>query len=289
MAIVKQKYGFLPTSIWRMIKDPDLCALIKDDKPERYDHGRPFKDGVIPLSEFMPDTAIRCYKYWGMEGDKILDPFAGRVTRAVVANKLNRHYIGYDVSPSTVKHDSDRLDELLRKGVINDKYICEIREGDSSVCLSNFDDFTPDMIFTCPPYWKVEEYEHVTGQMNDIKTYYQFMRKYTDVLRDCYKLLKFGRFCVYVVGDFRRDKVFYDFSGDTVTAAKEARFHYHDIVINELFTPFIHGMSTFEKSKITAKTHEYVLVFRKGKTIDKTLMDACMAMSDGNKSLDRFE
>ena len=37
-----------------------------------------------------------------MVGDTIVDPFAGRMTRAFVSVSLGRNYYGYGVSPTTV-------------------------------------------------------------------------------------------------------------------------------------------------------------------------------------------
>ncbi len=47
-------------------------------------------------------------------GAVILDSFIGSGTTAVVAKKLGRHFLGYDINPEYAKIDKDRL-----RGVLN--------------------------------------------------------------------------------------------------------------------------------------------------------------------------
>jgi site-specific DNA-methyltransferase (adenine-specific) len=46
------------------------------------------------------------------EGDKVLDPFLGSGTTAVVAHKLNREYIGIDINPRAIQITEERLCQL---------------------------------------------------------------------------------------------------------------------------------------------------------------------------------
>ena len=43
------------------------------------------------------------------EGDVVLDPFMGSGTTAVVAKKLNRHYIGYEIVQEYIDMAEQRL------------------------------------------------------------------------------------------------------------------------------------------------------------------------------------
>ena len=62
-------------------------------------------------------------------GDTIVDPFAGRMTRAYISASLGRDYVGYDVSPTTVskvKEENKKIEnDIIRR---HDRYI--MREGD---------------------------------------------------------------------------------------------------------------------------------------------------------------
>jgi DNA modification methylase len=135
--------------------------------------------------------------------------------------------------------------------------------SDGTLLKETPDEFA-DMIFTCPPYYNIEKYESVDGQLSDLKDYDSFMDMIGVCAQNCYRVAKPGSFCVWVVGDFRAGGVLYDFHGDTTRAFKTAGFDYHDIIIMENISPF--ALFTQYRSackRYVPKTHEYVLVFRK--------------------------
>ena len=56
--------------------------------------------------ERLPEMCIRLLTY---EGDLVYDPFSGSGTTAFVAKKLNRNYIGSELSEEYCKIANDRL------------------------------------------------------------------------------------------------------------------------------------------------------------------------------------
>lgn len=62
---------------------------------------------------FPEKLAERVIKLFSFQDDIILDPFNGVGTTTKVAKKLNRHYLGYDVSEEYVNSARKRLDEIL--------------------------------------------------------------------------------------------------------------------------------------------------------------------------------
>src|SRR3990167_6680229 len=79
---MKNKYGFLPTSVWYCTKQSPAHQFIMDDVEELKAKGDS-KGGTTKMTEFDPEVADRIIKYWSHEGDQILDPFCGRATRAI--------------------------------------------------------------------------------------------------------------------------------------------------------------------------------------------------------------
>ena len=55
---------------------------------------------TAPLPEDIPEMAVRNFSY---EGEKILDPFAGSFTSAIVAAKLNRVGVGVELGKKSFK------------------------------------------------------------------------------------------------------------------------------------------------------------------------------------------
>jgi DNA modification methylase len=58
----------------------------------------------------LPDTLIvDCIKAGCPENGIVLDPFMGSGTTAVVARKLNRNYIGFELNPMYIKISNKKI------------------------------------------------------------------------------------------------------------------------------------------------------------------------------------
>jgi len=66
---------------------------------------------------FPVDLAARVIKLYSYVDDVVLDPFVGSGTTCVAAKKLNRHYIGFDISEEYVDISQRRLAELDHQNV----------------------------------------------------------------------------------------------------------------------------------------------------------------------------
>jgi DNA modification methylase len=258
---VKDQFGFRPLSIIKPTNESKAKwdnAYLDDGEVEIRKNKHVYKKGEMveaKMSEFHAGMAEHIIKYWSMPGAKVVDPFAGRATRAVVTTMLGRDYYGYEITPNTHRRVNAHFDKLGIKPMV---YM-----SDGTLLKETPDEFA-DMIFTCPPYYNIEKYESVDGQLSDLKDYDSFMDMIGVCAHNCYRVAKPGSFCVWVVGDFRAGGVLYDFHGDTTRAFKEAGFDYHDIIIMENISPF--ALFTQYQSackRYVPKTHEYVLVFRK--------------------------
>ena len=72
---------------------------------------QPFKEAHF--ATFPQKLIVDCIKAGCPENGIVLDPFMGAGTTAVVARKLNRNYIGFEINPEYVKICDDRMyDEL---------------------------------------------------------------------------------------------------------------------------------------------------------------------------------
>jgi len=63
-----------------------------------------------PFPEELPNRLIRLYSF---VGDTVLDPFAGSGTTLVVAQRLRRNGIGYEINPDYIKLAEKRLKQEL--------------------------------------------------------------------------------------------------------------------------------------------------------------------------------
>lgn len=205
----------------------------------------------LRFSEFNPELAENIVRYWSMPNDLIVDPFAGRATRGVVALTLGRKYEGYEVAPTTFASTKEKIETLGGK----------LFQSDG--CKLEFS-VAADMIFTCPPYHLLEKYEDAPGQLTNIPDYGVFMKRIQECASNCLRILKKGRFVCFVTADFREGGELKLFHVDSIKAFEAAGFKTWDIVVVKNHSPFTHlQLGKVASKRYTSKTHEYVLVFRK--------------------------
>lgn len=83
---------------WIMVK----WSLTPETQMKKYGHPAMFPERLVE----------RILKLFSYKGDLILDPFGGVGTTAVVAKKLNRHYLSIDISEQYCKTAEERLKEV---------------------------------------------------------------------------------------------------------------------------------------------------------------------------------
>tara|TARA_B100000963_G_scaffold195085_2_gene169828 strand:- start:76344 stop:77225 length:882 start_codon:yes stop_codon:yes gene_type:complete len=230
----------------------------------------------LMMSEFHAGLAENLIHYWSMVGDTIVDPFAGRLTRAFVSQSLGRQYFGYDVSPMTVQKVREELKRHELDAVIHEEDGCEMNA-------------TPDnfahMILTCPPYGDIEKYESATGQLSDIRDY----KKFCDRIQVCgdnmERVLVPGGFCVWVCGDWRRGGQYRPFHSDCINMFTKSGLILHDIIVMKNDTIFAAlQMGKCASKRYTSKVHEYILVFRK----EGELVSSSDKIKNKEESLEQF-
>ena len=122
-----------------------------------------------------------------------------------------------------------------------------------------------DMIFTCPPYWNLEKYESIKGQLSDYKGYADFLERFRGIMAKAVSYLKDGGFCALVVGDWRRNNRYYTFHNDCLMILEGLGLELWDFIVNQVntFDVACVRFGQFRERKYTAKVHEFVLVFKK--------------------------
>jgi len=212
----------------------------------------------LHLSEFSTDLGEKIIEKWSDEGDKVFDPFAGR-GRMFITYSLNRFYYGCEVSPKTYNFLIEKINKQNR---LFNKYKINLYNIDSK--KSNFDDNSFDLIFSCPPYWNIEKYEDVEGQLSNYNNYKDFLFNYEEIIKKCYGYLKKDKFAVFVVADFRKDGYLIPFHSDNINIFEKCGFKLWDIII-VMYKPINLGFGRAQaiEYKRTIKSHEYILVFKK--------------------------
>jgi len=276
---IKDLYGFLPISVWYIKNKGYWRRLIRDDyegqstvykKAYKTDHvyvdpltGKKYIK-KIKYSEFHPILAERIIKFWSEKGDHIVDPFSGRITRATVSLALGRSYEGYEIGPKTHKLTLERMKPIIEAIRRIRGSVPEFKLWNDDGCLlKHTPDQSADFVFTCPPYWRAERYEPVRGQLSEM-TYEQFLDMIRLNAQNVWRVLKWNKFAVYVVGDVRISGKFYPLHSDFANIFVEEGFELWDIIVNVLISPTAWMSATrCAEKKYTHKIHEYILVFKK--------------------------
>lgn len=255
---VSDQIGFTPLSIleptkqskkkWKNAYLDDGIKEIRRSEDAKYLPG-------LGFSEFHAGLAENIVLYWSMVDSVIVDPFAGRVTRAYVSSKLSRKYYGYEITPMTF----DRVTTHLKEYDLS----ATIYKGDGCYMDRTPDDFA-HLVMTCPPYGNIEKYESVPGQLSDIKEYDDFLNMIDTTGINIKRVLKPGGFCVWVCGDWRSGGKLRSFHSDTINLFTDVGLIHYDTIIMKNISPFAHNqIGKVAAKRYTSKIHEYILVFRK--------------------------
>lgn len=265
----KQGYWQKRKREWREI-GLDSGAGRKDDLIGQMKNLAERAGGCISgTSIFDPVLCEIIYNWYSMKGGIVFDPFAGGSVRGIVAELLERHYIGIDLSERQIDANRMNADKLG---------VCPAWHCDDS---KNADIYIPDgsadLVFSCPPYHNLERYSDHPLDLSNMN-YEDFCTAYREIIATSCMKLKDDRFAVFVVGDIRDAKGAYrDFIGLTKQAFKENGLclYNESILLNVYATAPMRAGKAFETSRKTAKVHQNVLVFFKGniKTIKDTFVN----------------
>ena len=258
------EFSYEPKSFWEYSRGNNIDKLVDDIKS--YDHNKVAQKDFLKqgrgsfLSKFNSEYAKRIIEMWSKEDDFIVDPFAGRSSRPLVSTLLKRNYVGFDVVYDNLQEAKEQYD-ILKKG--RQLGYLKLIHTSSEYMDLHLNGGVADMIITCPPYFNIEKYESVDGQLTDIKIYKNFLDIYKTILEKSANILKPGCFFAIVVANFRIDGELYDFCSDTKDILKK-HLTYHDEIILEMSPAKRHPLYTQAITNLNClKTHEYCLVFRK--------------------------
>jgi hypothetical protein len=220
-----------------------------------------FKHIAPATSVFDPVLAELAYRWFCPPKGTILDPFAGGSVRGIVANKLDRQYIGIDIRGEQCKANREQADKICHDPMP------VWHEGDSRLIGNHCAGVEADLIFSCPPYADLEVYSDDQRDISNMP-YEQFKAIYTEIIIEMCKLLRQDRFACFVVGEVRDKKtgIYRNFVGDTIEAFLKAGLSYYNeaILINQFGTAAMRANKTFTASRKLIKVHQNVLVFCKG-------------------------
>ena len=204
----------------------------------------------------IPGNLIRLYSE---EGDVVLDPMVGSGTTMIEAKSLGRHGIGFDIHP-----------EVVKIAQASCKFSCEkciepvIKQSDARN-INSIQDESVDLIATHPPYLNIIKYgtKSVEGDISTISSLNKFCDEIEKVARECYRVLKPGKYCAILIGDTRRRRHYVPLAFSVMQ-----RFLKVGFILKEDVIKVQHNCSTTRYWSSRQKDfllimHEHLFVFRK--------------------------
>ncbi len=256
------KLGFFPTSLWKPDKDitKQLKNIVSDTSQSRKvlnsntNHRRSGVNGG-KASIFNPHLAQMILSGYCSPNSKIYDPFGGGGTRGFISTKMGHDYTGIELRNEEV----DRVKSMFDKWGIN--FNMKVDDSRKYIPLESSFDFS----FTCPPYYDMEHYSKIDGDLSNYETYDVFLNELKKVVKNTYQCLKKGSFSVWVVGNFRdKHGNLKHFNGDFVKIAESVGFNLWDEIIwagasNVALT----RCGNFESNRKCVRMHEYIIILKK--------------------------
>lgn len=260
------RVGFAPISVWRpnWSKVFTLKKIVGDWGQARTlvkGSGTSFrtmdsgKKDVRGASIFNPHLAQMIYSAYCPKRARVYDAFAGGGTRGFIGAAMGHSYLGVEIRPDEVGRIKQRQKELG----VDFEIVC----ADSSKYQIEENSF--DFGLTCPPYYDLEVYSEMDGDMSNAGSYEDFLSLLRASADITFRGLKSGSLFAIVVGNFRDKKgSLRHFNGDVVRMARDIGFTLHDEIIFWGATDAAYlRLGNFVANRKSVRVHEYILVFKK--------------------------
>jgi len=234
-----------------------LASHTIEDGEVKHKKGKSFNGNVSVLDPVACEVILRLFM--PTNGVRVYNPFGGGVQFGFVCGAN-----GYEYTASEIRQNQCDANNAICQDFVNVKWI----KSDSSK-------FIPkqkyDLMFSCPPYYQVEEYldydgNPPEGELNNIPTYEQFRDTLFQGYKNALSMLNDNCFFVVMTGDSRdKNGAYYGCEAEHELFFKEQGLHiYNKIVYLECeFTRLAHAKVTLNYRKFP-KREQKILCFYKG-------------------------
>src|SRR5574343_522129 len=210
------------------------------------------------VSLFDPVIAEVCFHWFAPENSNIFDPFAGDIRKGAVCGFLGHTFSGIELRKEQYDINIEQIKRLELNNVIY--------HNDDGRCVDKYiDNNTQDLLFSCPPYFNIEEYSQLENDASNQKTYEDFIKILDEAFTSSISKLKNNRFAVIIVGDIRDNNgYYYNFHEDIkFIFNKGGMLLYNEMILIEpIGLNSIRANKLMERRKLP-KFHQNILVFYK--------------------------
>ncbi|SKA98301.1 DNA methylase [Caloramator quimbayensis] len=223
--------------------------------PERGNWGTHKGDYPGNWSPYIPKNIILRYS---KENEIVLDQFAGSGTTLVEAKLLNRRAIGCDINDNALIISKQRVNKTL-----GNSKICILKRDARK--LDGIKNNSIDLICTHPPYSNMIKYSIDNKDDLSLLSLEDFYIAMGDVAKECFRVLKYDRYCAILMGDMRKNNFIIPIGFNIMNIFINEGFKLKEIIIKEQHncksTKYWKDLSI--KKNFYLITHEYLFVFKK--------------------------
>jgi DNA modification methylase len=236
---------------------------------------------------FAENDVEKLILFFTKKSARVLDPFLGSGSTLIACLNTGRNGYGVELVGKWAAIAQKRLQRAKENGqrsqadAFSKTTEQEIFPGDSRVVLRRLEPESFDFVVTSPPYWRIltkardhkskrerlskglpTKYSEDARDLGNAPGYAQFLRELAKVFAECYRVLKYGKYMVVVVSDFRHGSKFIAFHNDLATTVQGVGFMLEGItvLVQDSKNLYPYGMPYAFVSNIH---HQYILIFRK--------------------------
>ncbi len=290
IARIKRLLGINPTNIWNsakgdwrmekqkwneLIENAGMIAGVdnptyasregcwqKDGGLAKFVSGNALNDGASVLDPFVCELVLKLFM--PKDGKAVYNPFGGGVQMGFVSGFYDYEYLATEIRKNQCDANNAICQAYQMKNVV-------WKQADSS---TYFENKKYDLVFTCPPYYKVEDYRDYDNvkpenELNGLDTYEEFREMLFAGYSKAIDMLNDNCFFVVMVGDSRDPDTggYYCSEAETEIFLKEKGLHVYNRVVY-LETQFTRAMQTKStiKSRKLPKCEQKIIMAYKGNT-----------------------
>jgi len=222
------------------------------------DKGKSFNGNASVLDPVACEVILRFFM--PTKGKRVYNPFGGGVQFGFITGDYGYEYISSEIR----QNQCDANNKL-----------CSSLKGNAKWVKSDSTKYVPegkfDLCFSCPPYYKVEEYldydgKSPDGELNSISTYEQFRNMLFEGYKNAIRVMNENTFFVVMTGDSRdKNGAYYGCEAEHELFFKSQGLHIYNRIdyLECEFTRLAQAKKTLDYRKFPKRVQK-ILVFYKG-------------------------
>ncbi|MFH0792164.1 MAG: DNA methyltransferase [bacterium] len=151
---------------------------------------------------FIPQIPYQFILRYTKNDDIVFDPFLGSGTTAYEAESLNRNFIGIDIQKTLIDYVGKNIEaknsfsDLITGDSVKTETFDKVKE-----LLKNHKRKNVQLAILHPPYADIIKFSDLKDDLSNAKSLKEFLKKFSDVLKNTIEILEKGRYLVIVIGD----------------------------------------------------------------------------------------